>query len=653
MSTLPLQATVITRAQLDNVNAAQLSDVIKLEAAATDAYNAYGYYDYFTIRGFVTDPRFNFRREGLPNSAETPLSLVNKERVEILKGTSGIQAGTSAPGGLINLVVKRPTANRLRSVRISTGDRGSLGASLDWSDHADADKRIGYRVNLARERVNPNVDHYGHLDRSLAAFAGDWRITNDTLLQAELEWSHQVGASVPGYSLTGDRLPDVRRPANLNNQPWSQPNQFDGLTGTLRADHTLSGGWHWITVAGTQRLKTDDYLAYPYGHDCHPTSGFTSCDRYAANGDFDLYDYRSENERRTVDSAESALQGRWKTGSIEHSLRGGLSLSRLRYDIQRQTNQYVGSGNIDGTLVTPANPAVNDEATSRRERTTELFLTDHIDWGQGFSSWLGLRHTRIHRESVRTDGSRATSYDQPITTPWIAGAYEWKPSQFVYASWGQGAESDVVPNRSRYTNAGLALPVLRSRQWELGAKGSHERTDWSLAYFDIDRPAVTDAPPLYEVDGSNHHRGLDGSINHRMNQWNVSVGAMLLHARREGAADATLNGRRPTNVPQRTLKLQTGYRVAELPGLTLQGALTHEGRRTVLADESMDLPSWTRTDLGAIYRHRLDAADLTWRLSVDNVFDRRAWKESPTQYGHVYLFPLEARTVRLSLRADL
>ncbi|MBK7991132.1 MAG: TonB-dependent receptor plug domain-containing protein [Comamonadaceae bacterium] len=51
-----------------------------------------------TIRGFVVDQTYNYRRDGLPVSGETSVPLENKERVEFLKGTSGILAGTSAPG---------------------------------------------------------------------------------------------------------------------------------------------------------------------------------------------------------------------------------------------------------------------------------------------------------------------------------------------------------------------------------------------------------------------------------------------------------------------------------------------------------------------------------------------------------------------------
>jgi iron complex outermembrane receptor protein len=645
---LPMQAKVITRAQLEDTGARRLSDLIRLEASTTDAYNSLGYWDSLTIRGFVIDQRFNYRREGLPISAETTLPLENKERIEILKGTSGIQAGTSAPGGLVNFVVKRPGNVPVRSVTLHAGERGSVGAAVDIGDRAGVDLSLGYRLNVAHEDRNPDVDGYGRQQRSLFAFAGDWRLSGDTLLDAEMEWSRQVGASVPGYSLTGSTVPAVRHPANLNNQPWSQANEFDALTGTVRLDHRLASGWHWVTQAGSQRLKTDDRLAYPSG--CGAEG---NVDRYCSDGTYDLYDYRSENEHRRLHSAQTSLQGDVQTGRVKHDLRVGVLASRTHNSFQPQAYNGVGVGNIDGTAVRPANPATNDASTNRTEKSIEAFASDAIDWGHGWTTWLGLRQTHLDRDSVRTDGTRATSYTQDVTTPWLAGSYEWQPQQFVYASWGQGVESDIVPGKPTYTRAGQALPALKSRQWELGAKGSTDRTDWSLAYFDIDRPAVTDTSIEYFADGSFRHRGAEGSIAHRLGAWLLNASAMVLDAEREGAANGSLNGLRPVNVPKYTVRLQTQYSVSALPGLDLQAGLSHEGRRTVLPDESIDLPSWTRTDVAARYHHRGRASQLTWRFGIDNLFDRRAWKESPFQYGHVYLFPLEARTFRLSLRVDI
>lgn len=649
---LPLSASVIDREQIEASGARRLADLIKLDASLTDAYNSPGYWDFLAVRGFVLDQRFNYRREGLPISAETVIPLDNKQRVEVLKGTSGIQAGTSAPGGLVNYVVKRPTAEPLRSATLSVGERGSVGAALDLSDRVAGRSELGWRLNVAHENRDPVIERYGHLRRSVVALAGEWRPADGaTVIDAEVEWSHQTGASLPGFSLLGDALPAVRRPVNLNDQPWSSPNEFGALTGTLRLDQRLSGAWRWVTQAGAQRLRTDDRLAYAFG--CYDAAADVYyADRYCPNGDFDLYDFRSEGERRRTSAGQSYLQGRVQTGALSHDMRAGVLASRLRYDLQTNVFQFVGTGNIDGRALPGVDPLPNDEATERTERSLEWFANDAIDFGTGWTGWLGLRHTRLHRASIRTDGSRATGYAQHITTPWAALAYAWSPGQQVYASWGRGAESAVVPGRpDRYANAGEALPVLKSRQWEIGVKGTLGRGHWSLDGFDIVRPAITDTGSAYFVDGDARHRGVEASAAQDWGAWTLQGSAMWLDAEVRGAADPALDGQRPINVPERTLKLQGRYRVAMVPGLELGADVAHEGPRSVLADGSVTLPSWTRTDLGLRYVQAAAGGTLTWRFGIDNVFDRRAWKEAPFQFGHVYLYPLEARAARLSLTA--
>jgi len=127
---------------------------------------------------------------------------------------------------------------------------------------------------------------------------------------------------------------------------------------------------------------------------------------------------------------------------------------------------------------------------------------------------------------------------------------------------------------------------------------------------------------------------------------------MWLDAKRRGAADPTLDGKRPTNVPNRALKLTGSYFIAAVPGLNLQAGMVYEGPRMVLPDNSVSIPGWTRFDLAARYQQKVSATTLTWLLGVDNAADRRAWKEAPYQYAHAYLYPLSPRTWRVALQAD-
>ena len=106
-------------------------------------------------------------------------------------------------------------------------------------------------------------------------------------------------------------------------------------------------------------------------------------------------------------------------------------------------------------------------------------------------------------------------------------------------------------------------------------------------------------------------------------------------------------------MPKNVARAQVAYRVAAVPGLELQGAMSYEGRRNVLPDGSITLPSWTRFDAALRYDTKLNGVATTWTLGVENLADRRYWKESPYQFGHVYLFPGAPRTLRLAVTVAL
>jgi iron complex outermembrane recepter protein len=684
LSETPLSAQVLTSEQMRNLGLQRLADLGRIDPATGDAYNAEGYWDALTVRGFVIDPRSNYRRDGLPISAETSLPLDNKERLELLKGLSGLQAGTSTPGGLVNLVTKRPLATDRRSLSLGWQQGGSLLAAADVSQRLGPDGETAVRLNLAHEDLQPR-QRSADGQRRLLALAGEWQAGADQLLEAELETSRRRQPSVPGFSLLGDTLPSARSidpRINLNHQSWTQPVVLYGQTASLRWTQRLGDDWRAVAHAMHQRLHSDDRIAFPYGlydanYACNP------CDRYAADGRMSLWEYVSDNESRVSDAQQLSLHGRARTGSATHELSLGVLHHQTRARFQTQVFDLAGTGSLDGQTQVPASAGFTDENTNRDERNLEFFVRDAVQLAPDWRLWLGLRHARLQREAVRTDGSRPTSYRQNLSTPMLGLSHQLAPRRTAYASWGQGLESDVAPNRARYTNAGRALPVARSRQVELGIKqemqaaptGSGTTADllqalgWTAALFDIQRPVYADLGSdcssdtlgntcTRQLDGTQHHRGIEASAQWRQGPWALQAGLQWLRATREGSATASLNGLRPVNVPARSLKLLAERTLQEIApagsDVVLQAGWVHEGKRIAVADNSLAIPGWSRLDLGARWTQRSNSGQtLTWRVGLDNALDQRAWKEAPTQYGHVYLFPLQPRTWRASLQAEL
>ncbi len=251
----------------------------------------------------------------------------------------------------------------------------------------------------------------------------------------------------------------------------------------------------------------------------------------------------------------------------------------------------VGTGNVDGTAIVPSLPADLGLVpnTNRTERSTELYARDRIELTEALGLWLGVRHTRLNRESVQTDGTEATSYDQSFTTPWLAASYALRPDLLAYASWGEGVESTVAPNRPFYTNAGQPLPALKSRQFEIGIKQSLDRFGWGLAWFDVNRPQFNDVGTACtdgsdgclttRLDGHVHSTGVEANARWSAGGLTLRASALWLRATLEDStSDPTLDGNRPTNVPERSLRLDANYALAALPGLSLQAALAAEGR---------------------------------------------------------------------------
>jgi iron complex outermembrane recepter protein len=660
ISSLPMSIQAVSKQQVQALGAKRLADLNSADASMSDAYNVTGYYDYATMRGFILNNKFNYRRDGLPINAETAIALSNKERVELLKGTSGIQSGTSSPAGLVNYVVKRPTNNDSQQLFVEVGDNGNTGVSIDMSRRFGRTganglnvKEFGVRINAAVDKLNtPTENTKGK--SSLLAVALDWRVNPDSLLSFEVESSRHSQMSVPALSLFGNRVPDANAIKNINNQPWSLPVVLNGNTASLKFEQAIGtaaqGNWRWHARVMTQRLKSDDRAAFPFG--CSDASGGYYFNTYCPNGDYDLYDFSSINERRETTAGELGVSGTVQTGKLKHLV--SATVLRSLYDERGHTGAYnpVGITNFNAPQTFAADPSLTNAYTNRNNKTTELSLTDAIEWNSRWTTWLGVRHTRLNNSSVYE--AHTANNTESFTTPWGAVSYAVLPNLMAYVSHGQGTESNIVPNKSDYgdTARGHYLATVRSKQTEVGFKLNDKDMTWSAAAFNISRPFVLDTGSLYVLDGTQTHKGFEFSTQRTIGAWDVGGSFANIQASVKGVVNSPeLNGQTPVNVPKHVLRANVVYRFPDIQGLTARASVSYEAGRNALiqASNNVTIPAWRRVDAGLSYKTTVLNKPATWAFDVYNLLNKSFFKESPTLYGHVYLVPQTPRTMRLSL----
>ncbi|MFT5591371.1 MAG: iron complex outermembrane receptor protein, partial [Bradyrhizobium sp.] len=470
----PAAINVIGQEQLQDWRIRRIADVIKLDASLNEAYNAVGYAEQFSLRGFPLDNASSYRKDGLPFASDASIPLENKERIDILKGLSGLQGGVSTPGGLINFVTKRPTATPLRSILFEVSERGTVLGSVDLGGRFE-DRRFGYRINAAAEQLRSYVKGADGQRRFLSG-AFDWQISPEALLQIDLDTQHKSQITAPGYQLIGNAtLPVGVSPRTLlNDQPWSKPVVTDSSNIGLRFAYQWNADWTSTVAANKYRLTRDDFAAFPFG--CGFAAGF------CANGDYDVYDYQSTGEVKTLLSTQAKLQGKFATGSLRHQLTLGVDTVRRRDEYGNYVYDFAGTSNIYRPMAVPPSTLTTGPVSLQRKGDERaVFVQDIVSLTGQVQLHAGLRRTALDR--VQTGATLNRTY----VLPSLALVYSPVASLSVYGAYSQGLEHGGLSPVTT-TNPNQLLDPSTSRQQEIGIKTSLV-PDWQMtaALFQISK----------------------------------------------------------------------------------------------------------------------------------------------------------------------
>jgi iron complex outermembrane receptor protein len=639
----PASVSVFTREQLQDLNIRNTTDAARFDASLGDAYNAVGYAEQFSIRGFKLNNANSYRKDGHAISGDASIPLENKESIEVLRGLAGLQMGVAAPGGIVNYVTKRPTESSLRSALFEVSERGSVLGTLDLGGRFE-DRRFGYRINAAGERMRSIIKGAdGH--RSFVSGAFDFRISPQALLQVDADYQKKSQKTAPGFQLTGGTsLPVVDAGTFLNDQPWAKPVETETSNFGVNFQYELSPEWKATLSANQHRFKRDDYTAFPYG--CSSESLWPG---YCANGDYDVYDYRSLGEEKKPLSARAQLQGKFATGGIRHELTAGLSFFSNKERWGDYVYDLAGVSNIFHPVAVPMTTGVVGEVSERRTNHERSAYVHDI---MGLTDELAL-HAGVRYASLRRNEAGVAPVRENFWLPNVSLVYSPSAKLSYYANYAQGLQyGSVAPIGT--TNDAHALAPGKSKQVEVGAKAEINGVSLSSALYQIDQGLeFTDpASNTFVRSGQERHRGLEFSAQGKVTR-DLLLGASLaaIHTEQEGSGLADFDGKRVTNVPNFKSTVWADYAVTDVPGLKLTANWQFSGKKAFDLQNKVMVPSYHVVNLGGSYATRVSGSTVILRAQVKNAFDKFYWRDVTPELGG-YLFPGSPRSFQLSAQVD-
>ncbi|MDC4507011.1 TonB-dependent siderophore receptor [Acinetobacter baumannii] len=649
---VPASITTITSERIADQHAKTLTDVIKNDSSLGDGYAAIGYYPNFVARGFALDLGSSYLINGHTIRGEQNVALENKEQVEILKGISAIQSGMSTPGGVVNYVTKRPAD--IKTITVDANSEGGYTLATDVGGFVN--DSFGYRINLAHESIHPNVDH-ANGKREFGSVALDWKINERSKLLFDIEAQHQSQRSVPGYQLLdGQEVPtNVDQDRLLGYQSWSKPVVNNSVNASLKYQYAFNDQWNGSLSASQSRVVIDDYIVFPYGSYYSSGNEFAVFDK---DGNYDLYDYRSPDDTRITNQFAARLNGQFSTGNLEHHVTFELQNTRKnlkRYDPSNQLiENEIGNIYVDKPDFQMPTEKLGNRFKALESKQTAFTISDRVQFNDQWSTLLGGKLIHLDEQAYKPDGQQSRDTDLNKFLPQLALMYSPTATTNLYASYAKGLSDGGEAPWYAEANAYQVLSPRNSEQYELGVKQQIHNFLVTAAIFDLKQDnqytTTNSAGELEFVEqGEQHNQGIElGLTGALTDTLDVSSGITYTKSRLVDIDNDSYKGHQTQNVPKVRATAQLSYKVPSVEGLRLLSGMQYSSSKYANKEGTAKVGGYNVFNIGAAYKTNFAGHDTTFRFNIDNLFNKKYWRDVGAFMGDDYLFLGNPRTAQFS-----
>lgn len=624
---IPQSVSIISHQRIEDQNLDDIIDVLANTTGVTSTQSDSERTEFYA-RGFYID---SYQFDGLPTQmvqnwsyGDSGLDLALYDRVEVVRGATGLLSGAGNPSASVNLIRKHADSAELAgSVSVNVGSWGRTRTTVDVGSALNTSGTVRGRVIGSYLDTDAQMDRYNQ-HKTLGYAVIDADLTPDTQLSVGYDYQQKRanGATWGGFPMLFSDGSATGYDESFN----ASPNWTYWDTTSKRAfatlQHAFSNGWKFKVGATHDETKADDKLFYPAYNDW--TSGASFFDRSTGTGISPSAGFY--NTERKVNAVDGYIDGPFRLFGREHQFMAGLSYNKREYanygDYQiggpgqswDPFTSYLGwTGDISEPNWNPL--ALASEGTITQKAgymATRLSLADPL------KLIVGARYTDWKSEGEGADRSHK------VTTPYAGLVLDINDTFSTYAAYTEIFQAQTLKDRN-----GSYLDPVDGKSYEVGVKGAwfDNRLNASLAVFRIEQDNVGQATGE-PVQGSQNEfayraargtvsRGFEFELNGELAPgWNATFGASRYVAK--DANDADIN----TNLPQTALKLFTSYTPQSLQALTVGGGANWQNRIYYA------VPAYGRIEqngyalVSAFVRYRI-SPEFSVQANLNNLLDKQ------------------------------
>ncbi|MDX1678670.1 TonB-dependent siderophore receptor [Arsukibacterium sp.] len=633
----PQSVSVMTAQRIKDLDISSIADAVTQTPGLTSkSFDSTR--NTFSARGFDID---KFQLDGVPmawslagDSGETITDVAIYERIEVVRGATGLLTGVGEPSASINLVRKHANARELTgSVNGGIGSWNKRFLTTDVSTPLTADGNVRARI-VAKKELSDSFRDLAKEDKTVlygvvdADFDHGISLSLGSSYQDNNPTASTWGALPPLFS---DDTPTDWDRGTTTAAHWTRwdstsKNHFASLT------QQFNNGWQLKVNLNHNKNTADTRLLYIYG----------AADKDSGEGLF-AWPYNSDGFSKQT-SIDIQLQGNYRLLGRDHEFVAGALDSKQQSEVQTYAAlDWPSTGNFyqwDGSVAQPAWADTAVPAVDLDTDQTGLYAATRFAVTDQLKLIAGGRYTDWQRAGLNYGA--ALDFGDDKFVPYVGVTYQVAEQHMLYAS-----HTEIFTPQNAYDRNGLFLDAVVGSNQEIGLKSRYLNSalQTAVAVFRIEQDNLAQADAEFNDPANNFFpsfaakgatsKGFELEVIGRVNQsWNISAGYSQFTAEDRDGADINVNH------PRKKLNLFTTYQFANaLAGLTVGGGLSWESESfsDVIPLPLSGQPYQIKQDsfmlANLMARYQINA-QFSVQLNVHNLFDETYYNGLTQQYNY-------------------